>query len=329
MEEKKRVGVVGCGVISEVHIPLIKRRDNLVAVCDIKSELAKKIGEENSCNYYESFNQMLEKEELDVIHILTPHNIRYEVAELACKKGVHFIIEKPLAHTYEEANKLINLLKLYPDVEATVVYQNRRNKSYVKLKDELENLKCGKILGLEATVFWRRDLNYYKNAPWRGKKIESGGGLLINQAIHTIDYLQDIGGEIKNISGEIFKLKNMELDIEDTAAIKLEFENGIEAFFSGTLSNFSNTSISLKVYCQDGTYTIRDGKLFLNKDGEEKVLERDEKGEIKDYYGASHEMEIKSFYDSLGKSEKLYLPLNESLKSLKIITDIYKRGDLK
>ncbi len=329
MEEKKRVGVVGCGVISEVHIPLIKRRDNLVAVCDIKSELAKKIGEENSCNYYESFDQMLEKEELDVIHILTPHNIRYEIAELACKKGVHFIIEKPLAHTYEEGIRLIDLLKIYPEIEATVVYQNRRNKSYIKLKNELKNFKCGKILGLEATVFWRRDLSYYESAPWRGKKNESGGGLLINQAIHTIDYIQDIGGEIKNISGGVLRLKNIDLDIEDTASIKLEFKNGIEAFFSGTLCNFSNTSISLKVYCQNGTYTIRDGQLFLNINGEEKILEKDEKGEIKDYYGASHEIEIKSFYDSLGNNEKLYLPLNESLKSLKIITDIYERGDLK
>ncbi len=327
--EEKRVGVIGCGVISDVHIPLIKKNHKLVAVCDLKLDVAKKIGEENGCNYYRNFVDMLENESLDSIHILTPHNIRYEIAELACKKGIHFIIEKPLAHTYEEAQKLIELLQIYPNVEATVVYQNRRNRSYIKLKEELGKGETGKVKGLEATVFWRRDLNYYEAAPWRGKKLEGGGGLLINQAIHTIDYLQDIGGEIENISGQVFKLKNLTLDVEDTASIKLDFKNGVQGFFSGTLCNFNNTSVTLKVYCENGTYTIRDGKLLLSKDNEEIVLQRDEKGEIKDYYGASHEKEIDCFYNSLGKNKKLYLPLEESLKSLKIITDIYKESDLR
>ncbi|MGL5950225.1 MAG: Gfo/Idh/MocA family protein [Cetobacterium sp.] len=326
--EKKRVGIIGCGVISGVHIPLIKKTNNLISVCDIDFEIAKKTGSENGCTYYRDYTEMLENEKLDTIHILTPHNIRYEIAELACEKGLHFIIEKPLAHTYEEAQKLIGLLERYPEIEATVVYQNRKNKSYVRLKDELKNCKSGEILGLEATVFWKRDLNYYESAPWRGKRKESGGGLLINQAIHTIDYIQDIGGEIKNISGQVFKLKNTNLDIEDTASIKFEFENGIEAFFSGTLCNFNNSSVTLKVYCQDGTYTIRNGELFLNKNDKEIILEKDEKGEIKDYYGFSHEREINDFYKSLGKRDKLYMPLEESLKSLEIITNVYKKGGL-
>ncbi|MGL5279486.1 MAG: Gfo/Idh/MocA family protein, partial [Cetobacterium sp.] len=83
--KKLNVGIVGCGVISSVHIPLILKKHNLVAVCDIDQKKAKNIAIENECSYYKDYSEMLKKEELDVVHILTPHNIRYDVINEAVK----------------------------------------------------------------------------------------------------------------------------------------------------------------------------------------------------------------------------------------------------
>ena len=324
--KKLNVGIVGCGVISSVHIPLILKKHNLVAVCDIDQKKAKNIAIENSCSYYKDYSEMLKKEELDVVHILTPHNIRYDVINEAIKNNTHIIIEKPLAFTYEEAEKIMKLLDNNPNIEATVIYQNRRNESYLKLKNELPKSNIGKIIGIEGTVFWRRDLEYYKEGSWRGKLLESGGGLLINQAIHTLDWMQDIGGDICNINGIISKLKNKSLEVEDTASINIEFSNGIVGFFSGTLCNAINSSVSLNIICEKGSYIIKNGSLYFYDKEKEIVLCSDAKGEIKDYYGASHEKEIYSFYNSLGNKEKTYFSIKESMKSLKIVTDVYKKG---
>ncbi|MGL4653198.1 Gfo/Idh/MocA family protein [Cetobacterium sp.] len=327
--KKLNVGIVGCGVISSVHIPLILKKNNLVAVCDINQKKAKEIASQNNCSYYKDYFEMLKKEKLDVVHILTPHNIRYDVIKEAVKNNTHIIIEKPLAFTYEEAEKINNLLDKNPNIEATVIYQNRRNETYLKLKNELSKKNLGKILGIEATVFWRRDLEYYKESSWRGKNLESGGGLLINQAIHTLDWMQDIGGEINNTTGIISKLKNKNIEVEDTASINIEFENGIVGFFSGTLCNSINSSVLLNVICEKGNYTIRNGNLYLYNKDKEELISSDIKGEIKDYYGASHEKEIYNFYNSLGNIEKTYFSVKESMKSLKIVTDIYKKGMIK
>lgn len=324
--KKLNVGIVGCGVISSVHIPLILKRHNLVAVCDIDEKKAENIAIENNCSYYKNYSEMLEKEELDVVHILTPHNIRYDVITEAVKNNIHIIIEKPLAFTYEEAQKIINLLDNNPNIEATVIYQNRRNESYLKLKNELSKNKIGKIIGIEATVFWKRNLEYYKEGSWRGKILESGGGLLINQAIHTLDWMQDIGGDIYNISGIISKLKNKNIEVEDTASINIEFSNGVIGFFSGTLCNAINSSVSLNIICEKGSYTIKNGNLYFCDKDKEIIICSDTKGEIKDYYGASHEKEIYSFYNSLGSEEKTYFSIKESMKSLKIVTDVYNKG---
>lgn len=324
--KKLKVGIVGCGVISSVHIPLILKKHNIVSVCDINLEKAKKMSNNLDCSYYDKYSQMFENEVLDIVHILTPHNIRYEIIKLAIEKNIHMVIEKPLAFNYEEAQEIFDLLEQNPHVEATVIYQNRRNKSYLKLKDELKNNNFGKILGIEATVFWKRDLDYYSIAPWRGRLCEGGGGLLINQAIHTLDWMQDIGGDILTLNGTISKLINKEVEVEDTASISIEFKNNIKGFFSGTLCNAKNSSVTLSVICDNGTYTIRNGKLYSFTNDSEIVISSDEKGEIKDYYGASHQEEIYNFYNSLGKKEKNYMSIKESMKSLKIVTDIYKKG---
>ena len=327
--ELLRVGIIGCGVISSVHLPIVSELENLVAVCDIDEVKGKKIADIYNCRYYKNYEEMLKKENLDVIHILTPHNIRYEIVEKAIEFKTNVIIEKPLAHTYEEAEKIVNLINNQNKIKATVVYQNRKNDSYIQLKKELKEEKFGKVLGMEATVFWKRDIDYYKDSPWRGKKSESGGGLLINQAIHTIDWMQDIGGDISTLSGKVFKLKNKELDIEDTCSFSILFSNGVEGFFSGTLTNFKNSSIMLNIYCGRGMYSLRDKSLYKKEytNNIEKKIITDEVGAVKDYYGTSHKKIVENFYSSIKNSTSNYLPLEEGLKSLKIITDLYKEDN--
>lgn len=326
--KKLNIGIIGCGVISSVHIPIILKKHNLISVCDINENKAKYIAKLNKCTYYTKYSEMLKNENLDVIHILTPHNIRYEIIKLAIFYQIHIIIEKPLAVNYNEAKKILTLLKKHPKINATVIYQNRYNNSFLKLKDELKKQNLGSIIGIEAVLFWKRDLNYYKQSPWRGKISQSGGGLLINQSIHTLDWIQNIGGDILKLSGTTSCLQNNEIkvEVEDTSSIKIVFKNNITAFFTGTLCNCINSNIIFNVICTFGTYSIKDGSLYEIKNNTYKILANDKKSNTKDYYGASHEIQIYNFYDSLlNTTDKDYITINEAMHSLKIVTTIYNK----
>lgn len=325
--KKLKIGIIGCGVISSVHLPIINETEILVSICDINEEKGKTLAKKYNCKFYKDYEEMFNNENLDVIHILTPHHIRYSIVKKAIDKNINIIIEKPLAHTYEEAKKIVNLIENQNKVKATVIFQNRKNNSYISLKNELNNKSLGKILGIESTLFWNRENEYYSSSPWRGNKKESGGGLLINQAIHTIDWIQDIGGDISSISGKIFNLNtNNNINVEDSCSFNIVFKNNIKAFFSGTLTNFKNTDVSLKIYCEKGVYSLREKSLFKKSycDNVENKIITDEKGFIKDYYGNSHKKIIEEFYKDIKENKNNHLNIKEGLKSLKIINEIYK-----
>ncbi|MGL5122780.1 MAG: Gfo/Idh/MocA family protein [Fusobacteriaceae bacterium] len=324
--KRLNVGIVGLGVVSKVHIPICKDTNNLVAICDIDTKKTEKF-EDNNIKKYSNFMDMLNNEKLDVVHILTPHNLRYEIIKACCEKSINILIEKPTAHTYEEGIKIKELIKNYPNLKIGVVFQNRRNNSYELLLEKLNKKEMGKIIGIEGTCLWCRDEAYYEAAPWRGKLKQSGGGLLINQAIHVLDWMQNIGGKIKKIEGKTFNLKHKNIEVEDSSSIRIEFENSVFGFFTGTVAGIDNSNVTLKVKCENGAYLIRDNKLFQIIKNDEKFIVSDEKGTAKHYYGASHKKEILCFYDCIINNTFDFVNVEDSLKSLYLISEVYKKNE--
>jgi UDP-N-acetyl-2-amino-2-deoxyglucuronate dehydrogenase len=325
-----RAAVIGLGDISNIHIPAIQANPDvkLVAVCDLDEALKTKVPD---VNFYTDYGTMLETEELDCVHICLPHYLHYPATKACVEKGVHVFQEKPLGLNLEESLALAKLEDEHKDVKICICLQNRFNESFEKLQELASSGQYGEVTGIKGLVAWSRDKAYYDAKPWRGKMDLAGGGVMINQALHTLDLMQLLGGEIESVKGSIDQLLDYEIEVEDTATAKISFKNGARGLFFATNANAKNSSVELQVIFERGTFTIKDSILtFTNQDGEKEQLIEDTKMPgTKFYYGASHVKLINLFYRSIINGSDDYVHVKDALASMELIEGIRQSSELK
>lgn len=316
------IAVIGLGDVSIVHLPAIQNNPNakLVAICDVDASKASVA----DARFYTDYEVMLEEETIDCVHICLPHYLHYPVAKVCAKKRVHVFLEKPLAHTLEAAQQLAALEHTYPGVKLGICYQNRLNATSEHLYKIVKDGQYGRILGMKGIVAWYRPAAYYAEKPWRSKMATAGGGVMINQAIHTIDLMQYLGGDIQSIKGTIDCLSDYAIEVEDTATAKMNFKQGFTGLFFSTITNSRNASIELEVIFEEATFTIKDSLLTqTNAQGKTTVLVEDETlPGTKSYYGASHEKLIHRFHTAIQDKTDHYIPVSEGVTAMKIIDAI-------
>lgn len=324
-----KVAVVGLGDISKIHIPAIQKNPDveLVAVCDINESLAKTVP---GVHFYTDYHVMLDEEPLDCVHICLPHYLHFPATKACVEKGVHVLLEKPLALNAEEALELVKLEKENPLVKICVCHQNRYNETFETLKKIVQSGAYGKIVGIKGLVTWFRPNSYYDLKPWRGQMKYAGGGVMINQSIHTLDLMQLLGGEIKSIKGSISQLLDYGIEVEDTAVASIQFENGATGLYFATNSNAENSSVELQVNLENGKFIIKDSILTkINDDGKkEEIIEDAKLPGTKFYYGASHIKIINTFYSCIKNDTQDYVHVEDTLLSIEIIDAIRKSSEL-
>jgi len=324
------IAIIGLGDISNIHIPVIAENSKvrLVAVCDIDESLRNKVPE---ATFYTDYYEMLEKEALDIVHICLPHHLHYVVTKACVEKGVDVFLEKPLARNAEEGINLVELEEAHPDVKICVSFQNRRNETFEKLQEIVESGKYGKVTGLKGIVAWFRPKAYYDEKPWRGKMREAGGGVMINQAIHTLDLMQLIGGEINTIRGSIDNMFDYGYEVEDTATANIQFKNGATGLFFATVTNATNSSVEFQVILEKAKLTIKDSILTKTNenDEKEKIIKDEKLPGSKFYYGASHAKLINEFYECIEQDTDDYIHARDAQKSMEMISAIRRSSEIK
>jgi len=319
-EQMLRVALLGLGDISNIHLPAIEENEGvqLVAVCDIDESLKSKVP---GVNFYTDYNELLENETVDCVHICLPHYLHLPATKASVEKGVHVFLEKPLGLNAEEGLELVKLEEEYKDVKICVCFQNRFNESFEKLQELVQSGEYGKITGIKGLVTWFRPESYYQNKPWRGKMKYAGGGVMINQSIHTLDLMQLLGGEIESIRGSIDNLLDYDIEVEDTAVARINFKNGTKGLYFATNANSGNSSVELQVTLEKGKFTIKDSMLTkVNDEGKkEEIIEDQKLPGTKFYYGASHVKLINKFYSCIEDNTNDYVHAKEAFTSIKMI----------
>jgi UDP-N-acetyl-2-amino-2-deoxyglucuronate dehydrogenase len=325
-----KIAVIGLGDISKIHLPAIQANPNveLVAVCDSDETLKDNV---SGVNFYTDYHEMLEKEALDCVHNLLPHYLHYPVTKACVQKGVHVFQEKPLGLNTEEGLELVKLEEANKDIKIGVCLQNRYNESFEKLQEIVNSGEYGKITGIKGLVTWFRPKAYYDAKPWRGKIEYAGGGVMINQALHTLDLMQVIGRGIESIRGSVDQLLDYGIEVEDTATANITFKNGASGLFFATNANTENSSVELQVVLEKGKFTIKDSTLTrLNENGKKEEIMEDRKlPGTKFYYGASHTKIINHFYSCIENDTQDYVHAKDALTSIQIIDAILKSSELK
>ncbi|WML54938.1 Gfo/Idh/MocA family oxidoreductase [Neobacillus sp. PS3-12] len=325
-----KIAVIGLGDISKTHISAIQDNPNvdLVAVCDSDELLRESVPH---VNFYRDFHDMLKKEALDCVHICLPHYLHYPATKACIEKGVNVFLEKPISLNTIEGIKLVRLEKKHQDIKICVCFQNRYNETFEMLKEFAQSGQFGNLIGIKGLVTWFRPKSYYDRKPWRGSMKYAGGGVMINQALHTVDLMQLLGGEIESIRGSIDQLLDYGIDVEDTATAHIKFKNGAKGLFFATVANVENSSVELKVIFEKETFTIKDGILSrIDENGlkEELLVDKKVLG-TKFYYGASHAKLINLFYSCISNNTQNYVHVEDALTSIKMIDAIRRSSEVK
>lgn len=325
-----KVAVIGLGDISNIHISAIQANPNveLVAVCDIDETLKDHV---SGVNFYTDYRQMLEQESLDCVHNCLPHYLHYPVTKACVEKGIHVFQEKPLGLHTEEGLQLVKLEEDNRHIKIGICLQNRYNESFEKLYEIVNSGKYGKVIGIKGLVTWYRPKAYYDVKPWRGKMAYAGGGVMINQSLHTLDLMQLIGGEIESIRGSVDNLLDYNIEVEDTATANIKFKNGAKGLFFATNANTGNSSVELQVIFEQAKFTIKDSILTkVNESGKKvEIIEDTKLPGSKFYYGASHTKCINHFYTCIENNTQDYIHAKDALPSINMIDIIRESSENK
>ncbi|MDR7084238.1 putative dehydrogenase [Arthrobacter ginsengisoli] len=321
--------VIGCGDVSAVHFEAIAKLDGatLVAVCDSDPRrLAAAVAAHGVPGFADHLS-LVEAVRPDVVHICTPHDQHASVAADFLERGVHVIVEKPLAHTLAAGQRLVAAAAA-GEAKIAVCFQNRYNATSQAMSSLLSSGALGAVLGASATVMWQRSAEYYDSRPWRGTWAGGGGGLMMNQAIHTVDLLQWLVGDIVKVSGHAAtRFLGDTIEVEDTAEFVAEHANGARSVFFATLANAFNAPVTLDVVTEKAVLSLRGDLTVTHSDGRVEVIpERTSASGGRSYWGVSHELLINDFYARLDDAEPFWISPAEAEKSLRTIKDVYRQS---
>jgi predicted dehydrogenase len=272
---------------------------------------------------------LFEEQRPDVVHVCTPHDQHAAVAVEAIERGIHVVLEKPVAQTLAEAENVAAAHRANPAVKVAVCFQNRYNRASQEVHRLLASGSLGAVRGASATVAWHRTPAYYAGGPWRGQRVRSGGGVLMNQAIHTLDLLQWFLGPVTRVESRIGTLALGEyVDVEDTGSLVMDHENGSRSVLFATVANSVDSPVTIEVETERARLLVRGDLLVSYNDGRTEVIEeRRATTTGRAYWGVSHELLVADFYDRLDDPEPFWIGLNDGLASLAVLDRVYEQAD--
>ena len=331
--KKFKVGVIGCGRISVMHLESIAALDNteLVACCDIKPDRADEAAKRYGAKAYTSYEQMLDEQPLDAIHICLPHHLHSKVAMAAFEKGVAVLTEKPMDVDLASAVAAVERAKKL-GVQFGVIFQCRYNNSAQLVKSAVCSGKLGKIISARSTLTWSRSDDYYAESDWKGTWDKEGGGVVIDQAIHSIDLVRwIIDSEPQSVSCSMANRGHKTVCVEDSAEGLITFKNGVKYGFYCMNNYGCDEPVEIRLLCEKGkvTFGYDDAYIVYNDGTREEAHQSDCKVDYrsgKDYWGIHHIRQIKQFYDALLGIEPLEISGEEALKTQALISAIYEVG---
>ncbi len=280
MSQKLRFAIIGCGVIGPVHAAAIASLPDaeLIAVADSVPERARRLASEYGVRAYSDIAEMLRREQIDVVSICTPSGQHGAYACQAMRSGRHVIVEKPMEISRAGIDEMLHVQQAM-GVKLAVISQHRFDPASQQVHQLLEEGAFGRLVQGNALIPWWRSQAYYDSGAWRGTWALDGGGVLMNQSIHSIDLLQWLMGRVASVYACTDTLAHR-METEDVAAAVLRFANGALGVIAATTGAYPGVTTRVEIYGDQGSAVIEDDGLgYLH-------LKRDEREAVGDY-GAS------------------------------------------
>jgi predicted dehydrogenase len=339
--KKVKVAVIGCGVIAPTHIQCYQACEGaeLVAVCDIVEERARKLAEQyNVPRFTTVAAELFADPEIDAVSICTEHYTHVDLVIAALNAGKHVVCEKCLAASLPELDAMIAAVKAHPELVSSGIFQHRFTAINRELKAIVEEGLFGRLLTSRAQLYCERTNEYYLKDAWRGKWKSEGGSILINQAIHFIDQMLWISGGPAVDQKPVAMIRNLNhegiIETDDTAAAVVPLANGALGVIEATSASFHIWHNTLSFEGTMGIVEIRDDKPltveFKDLEVQAAVAKRladSAKPENldfgKEYYGGGHPAQINDFIAAIQEKRAPYVSLEDAASTARVILEIY------
>ncbi|MGQ0603658.1 MAG: Gfo/Idh/MocA family protein [Anaerolineales bacterium] len=233
-ERKVRFGIIGCGAaaVPVCEAIAVSPLTELAMTHDINTALARELAERFQVPYVETSEQLLSSSDVEAVYIAVPHHLLALLAQQALRAGKHVLVEKPMAISLAETDKLIALAEERKQA-LDVFYEMRHIVPYAQAREIVQSGAIGEIIGVRIQTLIDKRPDYWQvgyagrsNNPWRGKKDQAGGGVVLMNTSHALDALRFITGlQVMSVSAEIGTLV-AKVEVEDTAVATLRFNNG-------------------------------------------------------------------------------------------------------
>ncbi|MCL2772162.1 MAG: Gfo/Idh/MocA family oxidoreductase [Oscillospiraceae bacterium] len=335
MSKKIGYAVVGLGVgRSHCDAAYSSKNANLVAVCDLledRLESAKKAYEGTLT--YKSFEEMLKNPDIDIVSIAVPSGLHAELAVQALEAGKNILVEKPIDITVAQAMK-IEQARVKTGLKVGVIHQNRFNAVMEPVKEAVDSGKIGKLILGTFAVKWFRDQNYYDAGGWRGTWAMDGGGSLMNQAVHTVDLMQWLMGDVYSVTSTM-GIYNHKMETEDLTVSIVKFKSGAVATFTSSTCCYPGICTDIQLYGSNGSIEVDGDALKLWKiSGGDSFEENDMLEKYGEGNGAAvalnptlvlgHAVQVEDIISAVIEDRApLIVPL-EAIKSVRIINAVYE-----
>ncbi len=330
-----KLAIIGCGRISAVYKEAFKDlADDVSVVCaidKIKSRAVDFASAFPGCQAGDSLEDIYAYEP-DVLHICLPHYLHSSVAIDAMKRGINILVEKPVAMNCTEADEMI-ATRDEMNVLASCIFQTRYIEAVSQIRKAIKSGELGDIIGVKSSLAWTRPADYYEGSDWKGTWSGEGGGVLIDQAIHSIDRVRYIlDKEIKSVEGSISNFAHDYLDVEDTSTALVEFDGGIIYNIYATNAYVVNDPITIDFIGTKGRAGLIQDFGYIEENGKRREIRESYEGKVvgENYWGSSHNVQIKLFYEAVRakksgeKIEDIGVSLEDAKKTLELVRAIYK-----
>lgn len=336
--KKLKIGIIGCGNIFPMHAESIrqvcKKYAELVSVCDIKDGSLTKAEFKYKCKGYKNYKDMLNNETLDVVHICTPHYLHKDMSIYAAEKKINIFLEKPMALNKKQAEEIKAAVKKN-NIKLNVCFQNRYNPSTKLAKEIIDSGKAGKIISAKIILTWCKPDDYYMSSDWKGTWDKEGGGVVIDQAIHSIDIIKYLfKSPVDYVYTTISNRMHEKIEVEDEAAGIIMFKSGAYLNLYAINHYSYDDDLEIEIHLEKALINIiKDSAIVSFKNSWKKITAEPKKNEyidygdgIKDYWGVCHSLAIKRFYEAILNNKPVEINEDEGYETQRLIDAIYESG---
>jgi predicted dehydrogenase len=324
---KLRTAIIGCGRISTVYKRAFEDLADLaepVFAVDKVPERARDFAASFGAAHSDRVEDLLAVKP-DLVHICTPHFLHKEQAVACLEGGINVLCEKPIAITLADADAMIKTMK-QTGKHLGIIFQNRYIRGIVELKKFIEGGGLGKLKGAFSNLNWHRPPSYYQ-CDWKGSWEKEGGGVLIDQAIHSIDlvrYLVD--SPVKSVNGHIDTRILTSIEVEDCASAAIEFYNGV--IYSLFACNYyqENAPIQIEIAGEKGSAHFDGSTVTITTEDVKQVIPPDASPENpgENYWGRAHAIQIKTCYEACLAGSTFPVAPEEARMTLALVLGVYE-----